>query len=86
MKLLTHKLQEGGSVLKHLLVNKEIVLDLQTIMVDYDDEDLGAIFLCPLPCSFANFRDTLLSLLHNLHHCKFQIPHHRRFWNLGGEN
>jgi len=60
MKLYTHKLQEGGSVLNHLSVFKEIVSDLQSMEVDYDDEDLGLILLCSLPSSFANFRDTLL--------------------------
>ena len=28
--------------------------------VDYDDKDLGLIFLCSFPSSFSNFRDTLL--------------------------
>ena len=60
MKLYTHKLQEGGSVLNHLLVFKEIVSDLRAMEVHYDDEDLGLILLCFLPSSFANFRDTLL--------------------------
>jgi len=43
MKLYTHKLPESGSVLNHLLVFKEIVSDLQSMEVDYDDEDLGLI-------------------------------------------
>ncbi|KAL6592119.1 hypothetical protein ACP70R_049571 [Stipagrostis hirtigluma subsp. patula] len=60
MKLYTHKLQEGGSVLNYLLVFKEIVADLQAMEVKYDDEDLALILLCSLPSSFANFRDTLL--------------------------
>ena len=60
MKLYTHKLQEGGSVINHLSVFKEIVSDLQSMEVDYDDEDLGLILLCSLPSYFANFRDTLL--------------------------
>jgi hypothetical protein len=60
MKLYTHKLQEGGSVLNHLSVFKEIVSDIQAMKVDYDDEDLGFILLCSLPNSFANFKDTLL--------------------------
>ena len=60
MKLYTHKLQEGGSVINHLSVFKEIVSDLQSMEVDYDDEDLGLILLCSLPSSFSNFRDTLL--------------------------
>ena len=60
MKLYTHKLQEGGSVINHLSVFKEIVSDLQSMEVDYDDEDLCLILLCSLPSSFSNFRDTLL--------------------------
>jgi hypothetical protein len=43
MKLYTHKLQEGGLVLNHLLVFKDIVSDLQAMEVDYDDEDLDLI-------------------------------------------
>jgi hypothetical protein len=60
MKLYTHKLQEGGSVSTHLSVFKEIVTDLQSMQVQYEDEDLGLILLCSLPSSFANFRDTIL--------------------------
>jgi hypothetical protein len=60
MKLYTHKLQEGGSVLNHLSIFKEIVSDLHAMEVDYDDEDLGLILLCSLSSYFANFRDTLL--------------------------
>ncbi|CAD6202432.1 unnamed protein product [Miscanthus lutarioriparius] len=60
MKLYTHKLQEGGSVINHLSVFKEIVSNLQSMEVDYDDEDLALILLCSLPSSFSNFRDTLL--------------------------
>jgi hypothetical protein len=60
MKLYTHKLQEGGSVSTHLSVFKEIVADLQSMEVKYEDEDLGLILLCSLPSSFANFRDTIL--------------------------
>jgi hypothetical protein len=55
MKLFTHKLQEGGSVLSHVSSFKEIVADLQSMEVSYDDEDLGLLLLCSLPCSFANF-------------------------------
>ncbi len=60
MKLFTHKLQEGGSVLNHIAIFKEIVSDLQSMEVTYDDEDLGLLLLCSLPSSFANFRDTIL--------------------------
>ena len=44
----------------HLSVFKEIVSDLQSMEVDYDDEDLALILLCSLPSSFTNFRNTLL--------------------------
>jgi hypothetical protein len=60
MKLYMHKLQEGGSVSNHLSVFREIVADLQSMEVTYDDEDLGLILLCSQPGSFANFRDTIL--------------------------
>jgi hypothetical protein len=55
MKLFTHKLSEGGSVLSHVSFFKEIVADLQSMEVSYDDEDLGLLLLCSLPSSFANF-------------------------------
>jgi hypothetical protein len=55
MKLFTHKLQEGGSVLSHVSSFKEIVANLQLMEVSYDDEDLGLLLLCSLPSSFANF-------------------------------
>jgi hypothetical protein len=54
MKLFTHKLY-GGSVLSHVSSFKEIVADLQSMEVSYDDEDLGLLLLCSLPSSFANF-------------------------------
>ena len=60
MKLFTHKLQEGGSMMNHLSVFKEIVSDLQAMEVKYEDEDLALLLLCSLPSSFANFRDTIL--------------------------
>jgi hypothetical protein len=60
MKLYTHKLQEGGSASTHLSVFKEIIADLQSMEVKYEDGDLGLILLCSMPSSFANFRDTIL--------------------------
>ena len=57
MKLYTHKLRKGGSMLNHLSVIKKIVLYLQAMELDYDEEDLGLILLCFLPSSFANFKD-----------------------------
>ena len=60
MRLFSHKLQEGGSMMNHLSVFKEIVSDLHSMKVKYDDEDLALHLLCSLPSSYANFRDTIL--------------------------
>jgi hypothetical protein len=60
MKLFTLKMEEGGSVLSHISVFKEIVADLVSMEVKYEDEDLGLLLLCSLPSSFASFRDTIL--------------------------
>ena len=54
-----HKLQEGGSVLNHMLTFKRIVSDLQAIEVYYDEEDFRSYSLCSLCSSFANFIVTL---------------------------
>ena len=43
MKLYTHKLQEGGSMLNNFSDFKEILSDLQAMEVDYD-EDLVSFF------------------------------------------
>jgi hypothetical protein len=59
MKLFTHKLQEGGSILMHISVFKEIMADLTSMEVKFDDEDL-ALLLCSLPTSYNNFWDTIL--------------------------
>jgi hypothetical protein len=60
MKLFTHKLQEGGSVLMHISVFKETVADLTSMEVKFDDEDLALLLLCSLPASYNNFRDIIL--------------------------
>ena len=39
---------------------KEIVVDLETLEVKYEEEDLGLMSLCSLPNSYATFRDTIL--------------------------
>ena len=39
---------------------KEIVADLLSMEVKFDDEDLALLLLCSLPVSFSNFRDTML--------------------------
>ncbi|GKC17857.1 retrotransposon protein, putative, ty1-copia subclass [Tanacetum coccineum] len=41
-KLFSHKLQEGGSMMDHLQVFKEIVSNLQSMEIKYDVEDLGS--------------------------------------------
>lgn len=60
IKLFTHKLQEGGSVISHITVFREIVSDLQALEVKYDDEDLAILLLCSLPSFYTNFRDSIL--------------------------
>ena len=60
LKLFTLKMQEGDSVLTHLSVFKEIVADLVSMEVEYDDEDLGLLLLCSLPSSYASFGDNIL--------------------------
>jgi hypothetical protein len=59
MKLFSHKLQEGAPVMKHLSIFREIVSDLVSIEVSYEDEDLALLLLVSLPSSFTNFRDTI---------------------------
>ena len=59
LKLYTLKMQEGDSVMGHLSVFKEIVADLGSMEVKYEDEDLD-LLLCSLPSSYASFRDTIL--------------------------
>ena len=60
MKLFSHKMQVGGSVLNHMSVFKEIVADLGSMEVHYNEEDLGLLLLCSLPNSYENFHDTIL--------------------------
>jgi hypothetical protein len=55
MKLFTHNLQEGGFVVTHILVFKEIMADLTSMEVKFDDEDLALLLLCSLPASYRNF-------------------------------
>ncbi|KAK1683692.1 hypothetical protein QYE76_044540 [Lolium multiflorum] len=43
MKLFSHKLQEGASMMNHLSIFREIVSDLLSMEVNYDDEDLALI-------------------------------------------
>jgi hypothetical protein len=59
MKLFQHKLQEGQSVMNHLSIFRDIISDLLSIEVKYEDEDLALLLLVSLPSSFTNFRDTI---------------------------
>jgi len=60
LKLYTLKMQEGDSVRGHLSVFKEIVTNLGSMEVKYEDENLGLLLLCSLPSSYASFHDTIL--------------------------
>jgi hypothetical protein len=45
--------------MKHLLIFREIVSDVVSLEVKYEDKDLTLLPLVSLPSSFTNFRDTL---------------------------
>ena len=47
---------EGTSLEEHLTTFKEIVANLKTLEVIYEEEDLGLMLLCSLPNSYATFR------------------------------
>ena len=51
---------KGTYLEEHLTTFKEIVADLETLEVKYEEEDLRLMLLCSLPNSDANFRDTIL--------------------------
>ncbi len=67
-KLFLHKLQDDESVMDYLSTFKEIVANLESMEVKYDEENLGLILLCSLPSSYANFRDTILMSQHRKKH------------------
>jgi hypothetical protein len=60
MKLFKLKMEEGGSVLNHIPIFKEILANLVSMEVKYEDEDLGRLLLCSLPSSFASFHHTII--------------------------
>ena len=51
---------EGTSLEDHLTTFKEIVADLETLEVKYEEEDQRLMLLCSLPNSDVTFRDTIL--------------------------
>jgi hypothetical protein len=55
MKLFSHRLQEGASVMNHLSIFRQIVIGLLSMEVKYEDEDLALILLVLLPSYFTNF-------------------------------
>ncbi|XP_022864026.1 uncharacterized protein LOC111384044 [Olea europaea var. sylvestris] len=59
-KLYSHRMAEGGSLEDYVAMLKEIVADLETLEVKYDEEDVALIQLCSLPGSYASFRDTII--------------------------
>ncbi|KAF3665269.1 Retrovirus-related Pol polyprotein from transposon TNT 1-94 [Capsicum annuum] len=59
-RLYSHRMCKGASLENHLSIFKEIVSDLETLEVKYDEEDLGLILLCSFPASYTTFRDTIL--------------------------
>ena len=48
------------SVIDHISTFKEIIANLETMEVKYDEDDLWLILLCSLPSSYTTFRDTTL--------------------------
>ena len=48
------------SLEEHLMTFKEIVTNLETLEFKCEEEDLGLMLLCPLPKSYATFRDMIL--------------------------
>ena len=59
-QLYSHRMIEDMSLKDHLTILKEVVFDLETMKVKYDEEDLGLILLCSLLSSYATFRYTIL--------------------------
>jgi hypothetical protein len=59
LKLFSHKLQEVASVTTHLSIFREIVSNLLSMEVKYNDEDLALLLLVSLHSSFTNFHDTI---------------------------
>ena len=59
-RLYSHSMEKGMSLEEHLRTFKEIVADLGTLEVKYEEEDLELILLYSLPISYATFKDTIL--------------------------
>ena len=59
-RLYLHRMNDGDSLDDHINNFKEIVSDLESLEVKYEDDDLALILLCSLPSSYSGFRDTIL--------------------------
>ena len=59
-RLYSRRMAEGASLEEHLTTFTEIVADLETLEVKYEEEDLRLMLLCSLPNSYATFKDTIL--------------------------
>ena len=59
-RLYSHIMAEGTPLEDHLTTFKEIVADLETLEVKYEEEDQRLMLLCSLPNLYATFRDTIL--------------------------
>ena len=47
-------------MIDHISTFKEIVANMETIEVKYDEKDLGLTLLCSLSSLYMTFRDTIL--------------------------
>ena len=59
-QMYSHRMAKGTSLEDHLRNFKEIVVDLETLEVKYEEEYLGLMLLCSLPNSFGTFGEMIL--------------------------
>ena len=59
-RLYSHSMAEDTSLEEHLKTFQEIVTNLETLEIRYEEEDLGLILLCLLPISYVTFKDMIL--------------------------
>lgn len=59
-RLYSHQMSEGTSFDDHLTTFKEIMADLETLKVKYNEEELDLMLLCSMSPSYVTFKDTIL--------------------------
>ena len=59
-RLYSHSMEKGTSLEEHLMTFKEIVVDLGTLEVKYEEEDLELRLLCSLLILYVTFKATIL--------------------------